>query len=56
MDHTEKIQALTLVIKDICEENNLNKKFVIKDFIYQIQRGDDKELLNRWILKKIKVD
>lgn len=32
-DHEEKITALTIVIKSLCEENNLNKSVVIEDFI-----------------------
>jgi hypothetical protein len=37
-DHAEKINALTLVIRSICEENNINKAVVIDDFIYMINR------------------
>ena len=33
LDHEEKIQYLIYVIKSICEENNLNKKVIIEDFI-----------------------
>lgn len=34
LDHAEKIMYLTIVIKSICEENNLNKDLVIDDIIY----------------------
>jgi len=37
LDHAEKIQALSLVIKCLCEENDLNKDVVIEDFIYLIK-------------------
>ncbi len=33
LDHEEKITYLTLVIKSICEENDLNKSVIIEDFI-----------------------
>lgn len=34
LDHAEKIEALTQVIKSICEENNLNKQVVVDDFCF----------------------
>jgi|KBSMisStaDraftv2_1062788.scaffolds.fasta_scaffold160148_3 hypothetical protein len=33
MDHATKILYLTLIIKAICEENEINKDVVIEDFI-----------------------
>ncbi len=41
MDHEEKIQSLILEIKDICEDNNINKKVVIEDFIYILETWGD---------------
>lgn len=33
LDHEEKIHYLTLIIKNICEENGLLKRVIIEDFI-----------------------
>lgn len=43
LDHAEKIEYLTLVIKSICEENNLSKRIVIDDFIYLIEKQGDND-------------
>jgi hypothetical protein len=37
LDHAEKILYLTLVIKSICKENNIEKRIVIEDFIYLME-------------------
>ncbi len=42
-DHAEKIHALTMVIKSICEENNISKNLVIDDFIYIIGKNEKAE-------------
>ena len=38
LDHAQKIYHLTLVIKSLCEEFNLNKQVVIEDFIGEIMK------------------
>lgn len=40
MDHADKIMYLTLIIKSLCEENNLNKDVVIDDFIDLLKKED----------------
>jgi hypothetical protein len=40
-DHAEKIHALTIVIKSLCEENNISKKVVVEDFIYWMNFKND---------------
>lgn len=41
LDHAEKIHYLTLIIKNICEENGLNKELIIDDFIYLLSSKDE---------------
>jgi len=38
LDHAQKINYLTLIIKSICEENNIYKEVVIQDFIYLMNK------------------
>lgn len=42
-DHAEKIQALTMVIKSICEENSLSRYVVIEDFIDLMEEKFEEE-------------
>lgn len=43
LDDAEKIEYLSLVIKSICEENNICKKVVIEDFIYLLESKTNDE-------------
>ncbi len=40
MDYAEMIDALTLVIKAIAENNKINKEVVISDFIDILEKED----------------
>ncbi len=40
MDHATKIMWLTEIIKAICEENNIDKRVVLEDFIYQMGKEE----------------
>lgn len=42
MDLATQIQYLSMVIRQICEDNDLNKEVVIDDFIYMMNREDEK--------------
>lgn len=42
LDHAEKIHYLTLIIRSLCDENNLNKNVVIDDFIYVLEKKEEK--------------
>ncbi len=42
LDHEEKISYLTLIIKSICEENNLSKDIIIEDFIDMLKKEESK--------------
>lgn len=42
LDHDEKMLYLTLIMRTICEENNLSKQIVIDDFIYLMNREINK--------------
>lgn len=41
LDHCEKIFYLSIVIKNICEENNLSKDVIIEDFIYLLKQKEE---------------
>lgn len=41
LDHEEKIHYLSLIIKSICEENNISKRVVVDDFIDLIYEEKD---------------
>lgn len=43
LDHEEKINALTMVIKSICEENNISRYVVIEDFIDLMEEKFEEE-------------
>lgn len=42
-DKATQIMHLTCVIRALCEENNISKRVVIEDFIYLINREDEKK-------------
>ncbi len=42
-DHAEKIHALTIIIRSICEENKFDKTVIIDDFIYIMNRENEKK-------------
>jgi hypothetical protein len=42
-DLEEQITLLTYVIRQVCEDNDLNKSIVIEDFEYIMNRKDENE-------------